>query len=316
MRMGFLKVVGFSMVILFLFSCISLYVARLSGTTGGEVVGGIDPESGETLFWGDGQCSTCHKVGNRGSTTRGPDLDDFFTRAEKRAKEKGMSSPTEYIVEAIVDPGAYLVEGYGNIMPKVYEPPILLKREQILAILLYLQGLGGEPNIAEVLQYKDKIPTASKKKVKPWVPPVAVDPKVGEDVYFSETHKASCSKCHRVNGKGQKVGPDLDSIGAIQTPEYLMESILNPSAQIVKGYETIYIVTKDGVPYNGIIKSQSDKEIVIAVDEGGEIAEIALSRDEIEDMKKQEVSMMPGNMGELLSVRDFYGVVNYLLTLK
>ena len=316
MRMSFLKVVGFSMVILFLFSCISMYVARLSGTTGGEVVGGIDPETGEKLFWGDGQCSTCHKIGSQGSTTRGPDLDGFFTRAEKRAKEKGMSSPTEYIVESMVDPGAYLVEGYGNIMPKVFEPPILLDRDKILATVVYLQTLGGDVDVNEVLKFKDKIPSPSKKKVKPWESPVAAGPEVGEQVFFSPTHQASCFKCHVVKGQGKQIGPDLSTIGAIQTPQYIIDSILDPSKEIVKGYETVLILTKDGIPYDGVIKSQNESEIILARNVGGEIEELAISKDDIEEMKKQELSMMPGNDSEILSVKEFYGLVNYLLTLK
>ncbi|HHT9125532.1 MAG TPA: hypothetical protein ACFYD6_06890 [Candidatus Brocadiia bacterium] len=316
MRGSFLKAVGFTIAIIGLFTYISIYVSGLSGTDGGEVGGGIDPETGEKLYWGDGQCSTCHKIGNQGSSTRGPDQENLYVRAEERAKARGLSSATEYLVESMVDPSAYIVEGYGDIMPKAYEPPIILEKDQILAILLYLQSLGGEPNIAEVSKYKDKIPTASRKKVKPWVPPVVVDAKVGEDIFFSETHAASCSKCHVVKGKGAKIGPDLDSIGAIQTPEYLMEAILNPSVQIVKGYETVYIITTDGIPYSGIIKNQNESEIVLAVDEGGVIEDVTIHRDEIEDMKQQEISMMPGNLNELLSVKDFYGVVNYLLTLK
>ena len=49
----------------------------------------------------------------------------------------------------------------------------------------------------------------------------------------------TCGKCHIVNGKGKQVGPELTGIGAIQTPEYFLESILTPSAKIVKGYETM-----------------------------------------------------------------------------
>lgn len=317
MRGGFLKAAGFALGIIGIFTYISFYVAGLSGGAGGEVGGGIDPETGEKIFWGDGQCSTCHKIGSEGSASRGPDQENLMVRAAERAKVRGLSSTTEYLVESIVDPGAYIIEGYGNIMPKVYEPPITLSKDQIIAIILYLQTLGGDSNIAEVMQYKDKIPSASKKKVKPWVPPIAVEPTVGEGLFYSKNHQASCSKCHMINGKGEKIGPELDGIAAVQTPEYLIESILNPSAQIVKGYETVLILTKDGIPYDGIVKSQDESEIVLARDAGGgEIEEITIAKDDVEEMKQQEISMMPANLNELLNVKEFYGVVNYLLTLK
>jgi putative heme-binding domain-containing protein len=315
-RGSFLKAAGFVFAIVGVFTYISIYVGGISGTRGEEVAVGLDPESGENLFWGDGQCSTCHKVGSQGSSKRGPDQENLFTRAAERAKERGLSSATEYLVESIVDPSAYLVEGYGDIMPKVYEPPIVMEKDQIFAVILYLQSLGGEPDLNEVVKYKDKIPSASKKKVKPWVPPIVVEPEIGEEIFFSKTHEASCSKCHFAKGKGEDIGPELSNIGAVQTPQYIIESILSPSAEIVKGYETVYILTTDGIPFTGIIREEDEEVIVLAVEEAGEIEEIVIYRDEIADMKQQELSMMPANIKELLSVEDFYGVVSFLLTLK
>lgn len=313
---GFLKSIGYSLGALLIFIAICAYVDGLSGSSGGQVAGGVDVETGEKLYWGDGQCSTCHKIGGQGSSTRGPDHENLFARAAGRAKERGLSSATEYLVESIVDPGAYVTEGFGNIMPKVFEPPILLNKDQILAVIMYMQTFGGDADVEEVLKFKEKIPSVSKKKVKPWAPPMAVGPEIGEGIFFSDTHPASCSKCHTAKGQGAKIGPELTNIGGVQTPEYLLESILNPSAVIVKGFETVFIMTTDGLPYTGIIKKQDGETIVLVVEEAGEMTEITLNKSEIQDMKQQEISMMPSNLSELLNVKDFYGVVNYLLTLK
>lgn len=316
MNKTMLKITAFGLAIIGFYIYVTYYVAGLSGTGPGEAAKGVTPEAGEAIFWGDGQCHTCHKIGSRGSATRGPDQEGLAIRAEERAKKLGLSSGLEYLVESIVDPNKYVVEGYDKIMPKVYEPPIMLSREKILAVLSYLQTLGGEPDIDAIMKYKDKIPEASKKKIKPWKPPIQVDPKEGERIFFDETREVTCGKCHMVNGRGKKVGPELTGIGAIQTPEYLMESILNPSAVIVKGYETMYVITTDGIPYNGLIGSETDEELVLLLEESGNIEEVVLYKDEIEEMKKQEVSIMPGNLSELLSVRDFYAIISYLMSLK
>ncbi len=314
---GFVKSIIVSLVTIAAFLLLTIYLDGLAGSGGGSAAtGDVSPETGEALYWGDGQCSTCHKIGTQGSSTRGPDQEGLYTRAAERAKERGLSSATEYLVESIANPSAYLVEGFGDIMPKVFEPPIVLSRDQILSVILYLQTLGGEPDLAEVTKFKDQIPTASKKKAKPWAPPMAVGPEVGEAIFFSETHEASCSKCHTVKDKGANIGPELTKIAGMQSPEYIMESILNPSAIIVGGFETVYITTTDGFVYTGIVKEKVGDEIVLAIDEDGEMVEIVLYNDEIEEMKQQDVSMMPGNLKELLSVEDFYGVVSYLLTLK
>src|SRR5258706_14847329 len=46
----------------------------------------------------------------------------------------------------------------------------------------------------------------------------------GRVVYES---KGACGTCHRVNGKGPRVAPDLSEIGAIRSPAQLYRSLIN-----------------------------------------------------------------------------------------
>ena len=306
----------FTMAVLGFFVFVCIYVTNLSGGGGGGGATGVNPEAGEKIFWGEGQCHTCHSIGTSGSATRGPDQEGLASRAEERAKEAGFGSGLEYIVESIVNPSSHVVEGYDDIMPKVYDPPIMLGREKILAVLSYLQTLGGEPDIDAVTKLKEKIPEASKTKVVPWVPPIEVDPKEGELIFFDDTRDVTCSKCHVINGKGAKVGPDLTGIGAVQTPQYLIESVLKPSDVIVKGFETMYLMTNDGMAYNGLLVSQDEEEVVLMVDEDGVMEEYVFYPDEIAQMQKQDVSIMPGNLSEMLTTKEFYGIISFLLSQK
>ena len=150
----------------------------------------------------------------------------------------------------------------------------------------------------------------------PWVPPIEVDPKEGELIFFDDTRDVTCSKCHLLNGKGSKVGPDLTGIGAVQTPQYLIESVLKPSAVIVKGFETMYLITNDGMAYNGLLVSQDEEEVVLMVDEDGKMEELVFYPDEIAQMQKQDVSIMPGNFSEMLTTKEFYGIISFLLNQK
>ena len=313
---SFGKSIIFTLLILGFFVYVCIYVTGLSGGSGGGEATGVNPEAGQQIFWGSGQCSTCHSIGSEGSATRGPNQEGLAAKAEERAKERGLSSGLEYLIESIVTPGEYVVQGFDNIMPKVYEAPILLGREQIMAVLSYLQTIGGEADIAAINKVKDKIPDASKTKLIPFVPPIEVDPAEGEKIFFDSTREVTCSKCHMVGGKGAKVGPDLTGIGAVQTPQYLIDSILKPSEVIVKGFETMYLITTDGMAYNGIVQSQTEEEVVLLVDEEGEIAEYVFYPDEIEQMQKQDISIMPGNFSEMLTTKEFYGILSYLLSLK
>jgi cytochrome c oxidase cbb3-type subunit 3 len=62
-----------------------------------------DPKAGETLFWGKGNCGSCHQVGTRG-TRLGPDL----TRGGRRSNVKSLR-------ESIVDPNADITPGFAII---------------------------------------------------------------------------------------------------------------------------------------------------------------------------------------------------------
>ena len=232
MNKSMLKITAFAVAIIGFYIYITVYVAGLSGTGGGESAGGVNPEAGEKVFWGTVSAAPVIKsvpvAAHREVLTR-----TVCRRGQKNVrKELGMPTGLDYLVESMVEPEKYIVKGYDKIMPKVYDPPIMLSREKILAVIAYLQSLGGEPDIGAIMKYKDKIPEASKKKVKPWVPPIVVDAKEGEKVFFDETRTVTCGKCHIVNGKGKKVGPELTGIGAIQTAEYFWSRFLSQAQRL------------------------------------------------------------------------------------
>jgi putative membrane-bound dehydrogenase-like protein len=59
--------------------------------------------------------------------------------------------------------------------------------------------------------------------------------KRGEDIFHN--HVARCVLCHTLKGQGSTVGPALDGIASRATPEYIKESLLEPSKVIAKGFE-------------------------------------------------------------------------------
>lgn len=320
MSKSFLCIIVFGVIILGAFVGICNYVTNVSGggDSGGADTGGINAEVGKEIYFGEGQCSTCHKVGGEGSATRCPDHEGVFATAFDRIKETGNATPLEYLVRSIVEPQEYIVKGFGKIMPKVYDPPILLTQEKILAVLAYLQTLGGEEDVEAIMKFKDMIPKGGKgTDEKPWESPIVADADAGEKLFFDINGPAGCVKCHTIMNRGNKVCPNLTGIGAVQKPEYFVESVLQPSAVIVNGFETVYLVDTDGVPYSGIIKRETDKEIDLAVNEGGaEISMYTIPKDEIAEMQKQDVSMMPGNFAEMLSTKQLYDIVTFLMNNK
>src|SRR3989337_1771867 len=109
---------------------------------GGSVTTDQLVKAGEQIFKEKGTCEICHKIGQKG--TRAPDLAGIGAAAAKR--KPGMSAKA-CIIESLLDPGAYLVEGYPGIMPKVDRPPIGLNRSELWATVAFLQSMAGTVDV-------------------------------------------------------------------------------------------------------------------------------------------------------------------------
>ena len=148
------------------------------------------------------------------------------------------------------------------------------------------------------------------------LPPVAELVKRQGDASRGKTVFAgvgTCSKCHKVAGEGKDVGPDLSEIGSKLSKDALYVSILDPSAGINFNYETHTLLLADGTVLNGIIVSQTDEEVTLKT---AEAIVRKIARDEIEDMKKQPISLMPSELQKSLTAENLVDVVEYLTTLK
>jgi mono/diheme cytochrome c family protein len=118
------------------------------------VQSGVSPERGRKLFWSRARCSLCHQVGSRGGLRRGPPLSESESlpavgaRAAARALERSRASgrpytAADYLVESLLEPGAFIVPGYRNEMPPARLGPPPLTDDEIRSLLAYLQSLGG-----------------------------------------------------------------------------------------------------------------------------------------------------------------------------
>ncbi len=80
---------------------------------------------------------------------------------------------------------------------------------------------------------------------------------------FWENNVLPCTRCHKVNGDGGEAGPDLSTIAKDKSKEYLLESIIKPSAHIAAGFDVITLTLKDGSTETGSLASESPTQIVI-----------------------------------------------------
>ena len=186
---------------------------------GGTVTPAQLVKAGEQIFKTKGTCEICHRIGQKG--TRAPDLAGVGARAGKT--KPGMNGK-QYLIESLLQPGAYIVEGYPPIMPAVDKPPIALNRSELWALTAFLESLGGTVDVT-----LDDIPKTAGAAAGGGAPAevkLPGDPKAGEAVFAG---KGGCIACHKAGKIGASpVGPDLSQIAKIQTPDYIMRKILDP----------------------------------------------------------------------------------------
>jgi len=137
------------------------------------------------------------------------------------------------------------------------------------------------------------------------------DAELGKKV-FHESTTAQCMRCHKLNGQGGEVGPEMAGVGTRQKREYFLESLIMPSAQIAKGFEQVLIAQTDGKIVTGIVKGEDDKQLSVM---GADGVVVKVAKDQIKTRKDQKQSAMPP-MGEVLTKAEIRNVIEYLTTLK
>lgn len=133
----------------------------------------------------------------------------------------------------------------------------------------------------------------------------------GRKVFFGK--KSKCATCHRVGSEGGKIGPDLTTIGANRSPADLLESIVLPSATIVREYDPYSVVTTKGRVISGLIVRDT-KEAVHIQPATGE--PVVVPRNEIESVNPATVSIMPKGLEQALTEKELADVVAFLKSLK
>ena len=176
-----------------------------------------------------------------------------------------------------------------DVLDAVRAWPELAKR------LREIEGL--RPNDKSVAAYRDAL--------------VGGDAEAGRAIFFDKA-EVSCLRCHKVDGVGGEVGPDLSGIGAKQKREYLLESIVNPDKEIAKGYESVVLVLLDGQTKSGIVKSE-DAKVVRLMNAEGQL--ISVAKDQI-DERRRGVSAMPADLVQKMNRAELRDLVEFLAGLK
>ena len=186
-------------------------------------------EAGEELYNGAGGCTACHGLGTRapnlltGQGSEGP----IGARCGQRVEGEDCKT---YLHRSLVDPGAYVVEGFQPIMPDMSRT---MSEAQVWSMVAFLQSQGGEVTVtaADLQAAAGAEPGAAGETAAAGAGPSATtDP-------AALIRELQCIACHKLGAEGQEVGPPFDAIGSRLSPDEIRRAILDPAASVSPGYE-------------------------------------------------------------------------------
>jgi putative heme-binding domain-containing protein len=132
--------------------------------------------------------------------------------------------------------------------------------------------------------------------------------KSGEAERGRQVFERVCQKCHKLNGRGADVGPDLATVRN-RTPDALLRDILIPSEAIAQTYEAYVVETASSGIIEGVLGAQTPTTITIKHEEG---KQDVVRRGDIRRMYASNLSAMPEDVDKQVSVEQMADLLRFL----
>jgi len=124
--------------------------------------------------------------------------------------------------------------------------------------------------------------------------------------------KGACLACHRVQGKGSYVGPNLSDIGTVRGAGALERSLIDPTSGLMPINRPVRAVKKDGTVITGR-RLNEDTYSVQLMDTNGRL--LSLMKGDLREYQISTKASMPSYKNEL-DATELADVMAYLLSLK
>jgi putative heme-binding domain-containing protein len=135
------------------------------------------------------------------------------------------------------------------------------------------------------------------------------DPAAGARVFF-QPKGPGCYRCHRIDGRGGRAGPELSTIAPTLDRRRLIQSILEPSREVAPQYVSWSVARADGTIFTGILLDESPAGELTFADPEGRLTVVKAS--EIDERKPLSQSIMPDGLERILTVQELRDLLAYL----
>jgi putative heme-binding domain-containing protein len=186
----------------------------------------------------------------------------------------------------------------ASLVPTEVQRRILSLRDDRLAPLV--RKLWGEVKGATTAEMNQQIERLAK----------ALNSGDGTPYPGKKLFLQSCAKCHQLFGQGGNIGPDLTTYQRNDVSNLLLH-VVNPSAEIREGFENHVVATADGRVLNGFVVDKDPKVVVLR---GADGQNVAVPRDQVEEISVVPQSLMPEGLLKDLTDQQVRDLFAYLRT--
>lgn len=119
-----------------------------------------------------------------------------------------------------------------------------------------------------------------------------------------------CAVCHKLDGEGHEVGPDLRAVLGNKTREALLADVLDPNREVDPRYVNYQVTTTSGRVLTGLLAAETPASVTLR---RAENAEDTVLRSQIESLQATGQSLMPDEMEKQVSKQDLADIIEFLL---
>jgi putative heme-binding domain-containing protein len=124
--------------------------------------------------------------------------------------------------------------------------------------------------------------------------------------------KLQCMTCHKLDGEGKQIGPELDKVLGKRSRSDVLDSILEPSRRVAAEFQAYVMKLDSGRVVTGLLVKRDDTAVTLKTAEG---VDVTAKASEIESLEVSRQSLMPAGLIADLTPQQAADLLTFVMTL-